>query len=386
MDTKNTVAWYEQGLKLLQDARKKAKKMSSPEELIVLKKETHEELDHIFSERTLREEIAEDRNVRKAKAEESDLKKKYKALQEQVELLEKENAVMRKLDENHSTHVIVPSNSLGVSEATAMAILSDWHCEELVRAETVNGKNFFNLERAKKRADRCFQKIVSLTRKEQQDVTINNMVIGLLGDFISGNIHEELLENCQLRPMEAILFAQGLLESGIIFLLEETKLNLTFICHVGNHTRITKKVHISTEQGNSLESLLYSSLRQRFASEPRVKFIIAEGYHSYFDVYGTKIRFHHGHSLRYQGGVGGLTIPVNKAIAQWNKIIPVDLDIFGHWHTYMHMKNFVANGSLIGYNGFALSIKADFDVPKQAFFLIDKKLGPSIFAPIFVDK
>jgi len=385
MDTKNTNVWYEQGLKLLQDARKKAKKMN-PEELIVLKKETHEKLDFIFSERSLREEIAEDRNVRKAKAEESDLKKKYKALQEQVELLEKENVAIRMLENDHSPHIITPSTGLGVSEATAMAILSDWHVEELVRSETVNGKNSFNLERARKRADRCFQKIVSLTRKEQQDVTINNMVVGLLGDFISGNIHEELLENCQLRPMEAILFAQGLLESGINYLLEQTKLNLTFVCHVGNHTRITKKVHISTEQGNSLESLLYSSLKQRYASEPRVKFIIAEGYHSYLDVYGTKIRFHHGHSLRYQGGIGGLTIPVNKAIAQWNKIIPVDLDIFGHWHTYMHMKNFVANGSLIGYNGFALSIKADFDVPKQAFFLIDKKLGPSIFAPIFVDK
>ena len=131
---------------------------------------------------------------------------------------------------------------------------------------------------------------------------------------------------------------------------------------------------------------MYHSLKQRFLSEPRVKFIIPEGYHSYMDIYGTKIRFHHGHSLRYQGGVGGLTIPVNKAIAQWNKITSVDLDIFGHWHTYMHLKNFVANGSLIGYNAFALSIKADFDVPKQAFFLIDKKLGPSIFAPIFVDK
>jgi len=385
MNTQVVAEWYEQGVKLLQYARKKAKKMS-PEELIVLKKETHEELNRIFFERSLREEIAEDRNTRKTKVEESDLKKKYKALQEQVELLEKENIAMRELQKNHSTHVIIPNTGLGISEATAVVILSDWHCEEMVRSETVNGKNLFNLERAKKRADRCFQKIVSLTKKEQQDVTINNMVIGLLGDFISGNIHEELLENCQLRPMEAILFAQGLIESGILFLLENTKLNLTFVCHVGNHTRITKKVHISTEQGNSLESLMYCSLRQRFISEPRVKFIIAEGYHSYLDVYGTKIRFHHGHSLRYQGGIGGLTIPVNKAIAQWNKIIPVDLDIFGHWHTYMHMKNFVANGSLIGYNAFALSIKADFDVPKQAYFLIDKRLGPSIFAPIFVDK
>lgn len=377
--------WYEEASEVVRAAKRKAKKMT-PEQLIVLKQETYAVLKRIFDERTLREEIAEDRVKRRDKKEESDLKKKYKGLQEQVERLELENEAILEIGKDQRSHIIVPSTSLGNSEATAMVILSDWHVEEKVRPETVNGKNFFNLERAKKRADRTFQKAVSLTRKEQQDVTINNMVVALLGDFISGNIHEELLENCELPPMDAVMFSQELLASGVNYLLEQTKLNLTFVCHVGNHTRITKKVHVSTEQGNSLEYFMYHTLKQRYSSEPRVKFIIADGYHSYMDIYGTKVRFHHGHSLRYYGGVGGLTIPVNKAIAQWNKIIPVDLDIFGHWHTYMHMKNFVANGSLIGYNAFALSIKADFDVPKQAYFLIDKRLGPSIFAPIFVDK
>ena len=377
--------WQDESWEIIRDARRKAKEMTQ-EQLVVLKKETYTELERVFLERTLREEIAEDRNNRRKKTEESDLKKKYKELQEQVESLEREIIATHKLEDDRSSHIILPSTSLGVSEATAVLVLSDWHVEETVRPETVNNKNYYNLDKAKKRADRVFQKAVSLTRKEQQDVTINHMVVGLLGDFISGNIHEELLENCSLRPMEAIIFAQGLLESGINYLLEQTKLNFTFVCHVGNHTRITKKVHVSTEQGNSLETLMYHNLKQRYSGEPRVKFLIAEGYHSYMDIYGMRVRWHHGHSLRYQGGVGGLTIPVNKAIAQWNKMIPAELDIFGHWHTYMHMKNFVGNGSLIGFNGFALSIKADYDVPKQSFFLIDKKLGPSIFAPIFVDK
>lgn len=385
MDTQVQTAWYEQGVKLLQSARKKAKKMSQ-EELIVLKKETYEELKHIFSERSVLEEIAEDRNDRKTKAQESDLKKKYKALQEQVERLEVENAAILELEKDHRTHIIVPTLGLGDSEATAVAVASDWHIEEEVRQGKAIKNNRYNLNIAKKRADRFFQKIVSLTRKEQQDVTINNLVLALLGDFISGNIHEELLETCSCEPFEAIDEAQGMIESGINFLLEHTALNLIIVCHVGNHSRITKRIHHSTEIGNSIETAMYRSLKRRFSNEPRVVFNIASEYHSFLTVYDTKIRFHHGHDLRYQGGVGGLTIPVNKAIAQWNKINPVDLDIFGHWHTYMHMKNFVANGSLIGYNAFALSIKADFDVPKQAYFLIDKRLGPSIFAPIFVDK
>lgn len=377
--------WYDEAWEVLRSARRKAKGMTQ-EQLIALKQETHMVLDKIFSERTLREEIAEDRNTRRTKAQESDLKKKYKELQDYVERLETENAAIVDIEHDHRTHIIVPTLGLNDSEATAIAVASDWHIEEEVRQGKAIKNNRYNLSVAKKRADRFFQKIVSLTRKEQQDVTINNLVLALLGDFISGNIHEENLETSLLQPLDAIYEAQGMIESGINFLLEHTALSLTVVCHVGNHSRITKRIHHSTEIGNSIEIAMYRNLRSRFSNEPRVTFNIADEYHSFLTIYDTKIRFHHGHDLKYQGGVGGLTIPVNKAIGQWNKINPVDLDIFGHWHTYMHMKNFVANGSLIGYNAFALSIKADYDVPKQAYFLIDKRLGPSIFAPIFVDK
>jgi hypothetical protein len=382
MEVKEKV-WHEEIWEVMRDARKKAKKMS-PEEVISLKKETEKEIRRIFSEQTPHEEISADRVGRAKKRENTEFKKKYELVLKQIERLEAEQTATLAIVQDHRTHIIHPTKSLGTSEATAIAIASDWHIEEEVRSESVNNKNKYTLDIAKKRADKFFQKIVSLTRKEQQDVTINNLVLALLGDFTSGNIHPELLAICSLPPAKAILEAQGFLQSGIEFLLNNTKLNLIIPCHVGNHSRITQKVYISSEQGNSLEYGMYHSLKMRFAGEPRVRFIIAEGYHSFLDVYDTKIRFHHGHMMKYQGGVGGLTIPVNKAIAQWNKETRVDMDVFGHWHTYMPLKNFVANGSLIGYNAFAVSIKADYDVPKQAYFLVDKKLGPSIFAPIFV--
>ena len=147
---------------------------------------------------------------------------------------------------------------------------------------------------------------------------------------------------------------------------------------------MTKRIHHATEQGNSLEVYMYHNLALHFAGEKRVRFIIAEGYHTYVDVYGYTVRLHHGHNLRYGGGVGGIFIPVNKAIAQWNKGRRADLDVFGHFHQFKDGGNFICNGSLIGYNAFALSIKADYEKPQQAFFLIDKKRGKSIVAPIWL--
>jgi hypothetical protein len=129
---------------------------------------------------------------------------------------------------------------------------------------------------------------------------------------------------------------------------------------------------------------MYHSLKQQFADEPRVEFIVSDGYHTYVKVFDTTLRFHHGHSVKYGGGVGGITIPLNKSIAQWNKGRKADIDILGHFHTFVDGGNFVVNGSLIGYSAYSLSIKASPEPPVQAFFLIDSQIGKTIVAPIIL--
>ncbi len=114
-----------------------------------------------------------------------------------------------------------------------------------------------------------------------------------------------------------------------------------------------------------------------------------EGPHSYIELYpgqpgATTIRFQHGHMVKYGGGVGGLTIPLNKAIAQWNRGKHADLDVLGHFHQMFDGGNFIVNGSLIGYDSFALSIKASYEKPKQALFLIDRKRGRTFTCPILL--
>ena len=137
---------------------------------------------------------------------------------------------------------------------------------------------------------------------------------------------------------------------------------------------------------------MYHSLASHFKNEERVTFRIAEGYHSFINCYGYNLRFHHGHNTRYLGGVGGLTIPLNKAIAQWNSGVPsrlvADMDIQGHYHTFLDtgMGGFICNGSLIGYNAFAKSIKARYERPSQTFFVIDKKRGKTFVCPILLDE
>lgn len=310
--------------------------------------------------------------------------KKYGKALKELTAVERELNALLQIKGGSKVHAISPKLPPHKSEATVVVCASDWHVEEEVKMSKVSGLNKYNLDIAKQRAHQFFVRAVKLTRKEQQDIPIKEMVLFLGGDFISGNIHDELLENCLLQPIEATLYAQELIQSGIEFLLHNTNLHITIVCSCGNHSRMTKKTHISTEQGNSLEYMMYHTLRNRLEST-RAHFVIGDGYHIYLPIYNKMFRFHHGHSIRFQGGVGGLTIPVNKAIAQWNKAKWANVDVYGHWHTYMPLSNFVGNGSLIGYNAFAVSIKADFERPQQAMFLVDKVRGVTYHFPILFD-
>jgi hypothetical protein len=173
--------------------------------------------------------------------------------------------------------------------------------------------------------------------------------------------------------------------SGIDLLVKSTKLPIEIPTCVGNHGRTTPKMRIKTSFRNSYEWLLYKTLEKFYEKNPRVHFQVGEGYHNTQNIMGRRVRFHHGDGLRYQGGVGGLTIPVNKSVAQWDKIEQADFDIFGHWHQHLvSYPKWISCGCLIGYSEYALSIKAEFQHPTQTFIVIDRRYGMTLAMPIFL--
>jgi hypothetical protein len=271
------------------------------------------------------------------------------------------------------------------TEAVAVWVASDWHIEERVKKEWVNDLNEHDLDISLSRSEQYFRNALRLTDIFARDVNINRICLALLGDFITNDIHEEMREINILQPMDAILKAQEYIASGINFVLENSNYSLDIVCASGNHGRTTDENYYSTESGHSLEHFMYHSLATFFKGNPRVKFTINNSYHTIVDILGYKVRFHHGHRIKYGGGVGGLYIPVNKKIAIWNNAIPVNLDVFGHFHTMRDGGSFVSNGSQIGYNAYALGNGLPFERPQQAMFLIDSKRGKTISAPILYE-
>lgn len=273
----------------------------------------------------------------------------------------------------------------GLREATAVALASDWHIEELVDPETVGGVNAFDLSVAEHSARRYFEGLVWLLESHSQAFSIRDLVLWIGGDIISNTIHEELLESNLLSPLVATRFARELFVKGIRMLLAETNLERIIIpCNYGNHGRTTPKPRISTGASNSYEVALYHQLADDFRDEPRVQFVVSRGEILYLSIYDLTVRFTHGDAVKYGGGIGGITIPINKALAGWNTVRRADLTCMGHWHQYMSARGLIVNGSLIGYGPFSQRVKATYEPPQQAFTLIDSRRGVCQSTPIWV--
>jgi hypothetical protein len=338
------------------------------------------------AERTKWPTLSEQRKQARVKGEESACKTQLKEALAEIERLEADLAAVAALRSEQPPIVIEPKHGSGTSEATVVWVGSDWHIEERVGRE-IGDLNRYDLEIAQTRALQFFQHGLRLTNLLAQDVKVEEILFAALGDFITGNIHgEENAERNQLLPNEAIVFAQRLIISGIEFVLNHSKYRMNVVCKVGNHSRTTHRTRFAAENGHSLEYLMYLHLQAYFRNEPRVTFQVDEGYHSYVQVYAKTLRFHHGHTIKYAGGVGGLFIPTFKALSNWDQGRRADLDVFGHFHQMKDGGTFVSNGSLIGYNAFALSIKAPFEPPRQTLFLVDKKRGRTCTWPILFSR
>jgi hypothetical protein len=308
---------------------------------------------------------------------------KYQVMLKANEALQKQIDAIKVVSDVNSYQI--KTKASGTQEATAVVVASDWHWAETVHSDNVNGLNEFNTTIAKARAEKFFVNAVKLLNIFKAHSTIETLVLALLGDFINGELREEAMQNNGELTMGELLGVSEVLLSGINYILANTDVKLVIPCHSGNHGRVTKKLHVATEAGNSLEYVMYHMLARNFKGNKRVQFIIPTSYHSFLDIAGYTVRFSHGHAIRYAGGVGGIFIPVKKAIAQWNKARHADLDVIGHYHQVRDGGDFICNGSLIGWNEFANFIKADYEKPKQVFFLVDhNRKEKTVTTPIFL--
>lgn len=320
--------------------------------------------------------------------QDSRLKREHGELLERLREAEARQTVLERLNRPLRIEQIKRrEKASGMREGAAVILASDWHVEEYVPRRADTAGNYYDLTVAGERADRFFGGIRALLDMNRPTFGLRDVVLWLGGDLMTGYLRNENREENELSPNETVAWLKSKLSAGINHLLEDGKLErITIVCSHGNHGRTTEKRQISTGAKNSYEWLLYQWLADHYKTDARVTFVTDQSNHQYLQVYGFNLHFHHGDEVKYQGGIGGIAVPLLKAVAGWDQVRRCDYHHIGHWHQLRDFGNVTVNGSLIGYNAYAMSVRASPEPPQQAFYIIDSKRGKTAQFPLWVGK
>lgn len=313
--------------------------------------------------------------------------KVYDDAMKEVEKLRKELAAYTEIEQYVKCFnpISIKPRRGGKGEAAAVLCWNDWHFEEVVDSAAVNGVNEYNPTIAKARFESLLRATLSIIEMCRSKSHIDTIIVNLLGDLITGYIHEELMATNAMTPGAAILEVFEMVASGLEFLQKETKAQEIVVpCVCGNHGRWTKKRWSKEGPGMSFEGLMYSFLAKWFLAKQNrtIKLLLPKGDMTYLTVYDRRIRVTHGDNIRYAGGIGGVHVPLRKALDAWNTQVPADYTYLGHWHNEITGEDYRISGSMIGFNEYSIRIKARYQPPSQAFELIHPKYGATARFPI----
>lgn len=266
----------------------------------------------------------------------------------------------------------------------AVALFSDAHIEETVTPESVLGKNEYNIEIAKKRIENYFVNLSNCLNEDK----IENLVFASLGDTISGMIHDELVQSNGLTPVEATLLAQNLIYSGLSYICENTCVDkILFIGIVGNHSRTTKKIQHINGFKMSYEWLMYQNIKQQCEnSKLPIEFNIPESELAILDMPdGQRFIFCHGFQIKGSGSgtVCGIYPALNRLTMKWGRVFSQNRVFMGHFHTCTSISNAMVNGSIIGFNSFALTNGLAYEEPAQMYIAFDTNIGELLTRKIY---
>jgi len=267
--------------------------------------------------------------------------------------------------------------------------LSDLHWGEVVKPEQIGGVNSYNLAIARRRLEHVVQSAIKLSRILSPKMDYPGVVVPLLGDMISGNLHDELTATNEFNTMPTVLDLYRHLVAAIKILADEFG-HVFLPCVSGNHGRDTKKTWAKDRNHTSFDWLLYQFLAVAFADDQRITFYIPDGSDVLYRVYGMRYLGTHGDQFKSSdsiiGAIGPITRGAQKKLAR-NVAVNQEFDvmIFGHWHQRMLSSQLRGNSTLKGLDEYAYQGNFKFEPPSQNYWMTHPDHGITFDAPLFAD-
>ena len=306
--------------------------------------------------------VKKDIEISRLKANNNILKKKYqqviKATSTQEAILEYLSDHIQALPEIASPEP-GPVKNTGSSEEELILNLGDIHAGEVVSAEEMNDLNEYNFDIATRRLKAVADSVIDIAKNKLSGYTFRKLHILGLGDFISGTIHDELVENAEGNVVEwtmnlAYVVAQMIRELAVEF--EE----IEFVGIIGNHGRLHKKPRFKARYVN-WDYVCYQMLSALLAKQKNVKCTIPKSFWHIHTVNNHNFLLIHGDNINSSLGIPWYGI--QRMVANLKELLAskdqhFDYIMLGHFHNYGLLDRvkgeLVINGSLIGGNEYSV--------------------------------
>ena len=273
---------------------------------------------------------------------------------------------------------------------------SDTHWAEKISLEETSGINEYGLVIGQQRIRRIIEKTISICFEHTVNPKYDGIVVNVLGDMVSGDIHEDLSLTNEVPIMPAVLDLFGVLIWAFTTLAD--RFGRVFVPWVpGNHGRNTTRLLFKGRHYRNFDWLLGCLLERHFQADKRLQFYISpDGTDAYFTVAGFRFLSTHGDQLGVKGGDGiiGVLGPMARGtikIANQVRKMGQDFDYLsiGHFHTAGRPPgiSLITNGSVCGWGEWArLGIRATPEPPKQNLFFVHPDYGVTNLWEVFADK
>ena len=208
---------------------------------------------------------------------------------------------------------------VGTNPQTMIAPLTDTHIGEEVHSEQMLDINNYDFTLFNRRLWGWAQQVLNLANYRRNITQLDDLIVPMLGDMISGDIHEELARSNITNCMQQMIRGANLIAQALMFLAPHFK-TVRVPCVVGNHGRMTRKPPMK-DKYMDWDYMLYQWVAAYLRNQKNVKFSIPKTFLNSFEVCNRQILIMHGDSITGAGSNMAITRAVTglRSFLQFRK-------------------------------------------------------------------
>jgi len=255
-------------------------------------------------------------------------------------------------------------------------LISDFHYGEVVDYEQTGGLGHYSPEIASKRLHLLTKKVIELTEIRRNGLSIPDIDIMLMGDIVSGNIHEELAETNAVNILDQTTESAYLLAQSVGMIAQHFN-HVRVFGVPGNHGRMTKKPTFK-DRYVSWDYICYQLMSLFLKEHKNIEFNLTKSFFQPVEMLNTKVLILHGDGIR-----GSLGIPfygIERAVQRLRQILDLkherfDKIILAHFHDPVDSERYIVNGAIKSQDEYAITNLFGANNPSQTLFYVNENHG-----------